>query len=354
MANYDVDYYKQLKDENYKTLLSSEIQLDNARQRALKQTNVGLASQGMNSSGYGSTINTGLENQYLSQLQSAQQNYQTQNQTIDQNAREAQVADANDQFNSLTTLMSNAGSNDNLNSIMQNYGYMNTDGSWNQEALNKLDQDSRLQLQSIYGLYNSQNTANVFNEALNGLSTGSFSTLEDLERYKTLSGYDKMTDAQKQQYDYYYNKVAENLQNEVSADLLKETTFNSKGYSSYEEALNSGEMMTGKEWGASSDGRSEDITAVKDELKVLYGTLTNNNTQNGTVAALANGNSGNIIYMIYYNGSWYKTNRTQFLSSNNKEMIVGGKIAQSTDLRSLINLENYDEIKEQLEQNKQY
>ena len=38
-SNDETDYYEQLKQENYKALLSKEIQLDNARQRALKNTN---------------------------------------------------------------------------------------------------------------------------------------------------------------------------------------------------------------------------------------------------------------------------------------------------------------------------
>lgn len=327
--NYDVDYYKQLKDENYKTLLSSEIQLDNARQRALKQTNVGLASQGMASSGYGSTANTGIESQYISGLQNAQQNYQEQNLQIDQQAHQAQVADANDKFNSLTTLMSNATSNDDLNNIMKSYGYMNPDGTWNQAALESLDQDSRLQLQSIYGLYNSQNTTNTFNNAITGLSNGSFTSKEDLERYRDMSGYDKMTETQKQQFDYYYNKAMDNLSTEISPELLKQTTYNSKGYSTYDDIVKSSETMLGNNNGSSTDGRNDKIggnNGVRDELEVLFNQFSPNSLQNGTVAQLVNGTSGNTIYLIFYNGAWYKTSSDQYNSSSHQIDIQGGRV----------------------------
>lgn len=83
MADENLDYYKALKQENYNALLDKEIQLDNARQRALRNTNTSLAAAGFASSGYGQTANLGIENQYLQGLQQAHKNYQDVNADYD-------------------------------------------------------------------------------------------------------------------------------------------------------------------------------------------------------------------------------------------------------------------------------
>jgi len=222
-STYDKDYYQALKDENYKALLQSEIQLDSARQRAMKNTQTQLAAQGMANSGYGSTNQTGIEGQYLTGLQNAQQNYQNQNLQIDQNKREAESAYQNEQFNSLTALMSGATSNDELNNLMvqQGYGTVGDDGkfAWNQQKLAGMNQDDALQLQSIYGMYDSQLATNAkntneatFANTINNLSQSDFDNKEDLENWKnTFVKYDEMTDEQKKQFDYLYNKKVKEL-----------------------------------------------------------------------------------------------------------------------------------------------
>lgn len=72
MPEEEFDYYKALKDQNYSTLLDNQIQLDNARQRALKNTNVGLAAAGFDSSGYSQLARQGIESQYLQAFQQNQ------------------------------------------------------------------------------------------------------------------------------------------------------------------------------------------------------------------------------------------------------------------------------------------
>ena len=155
MANKDQDYYEALKSENYKTLLNSEIQLDNARQRALKQSSVGMNAQGLAGSGYQQLANNGIESQYLTGLQNAQQQYQNQNNVINEQQRQENLAQQNSNFESLTTLLSQAGNTEQLSSIMQSMGYMDANGNYTAKY-NDLGADNQAQLNTLYNLYNSQ------------------------------------------------------------------------------------------------------------------------------------------------------------------------------------------------------
>ena len=78
----DENYYELLKKQNYEALLNKEVQLDNARSRALKYTYANLSAMGLASSGYGQTALNGIENQYLSALETAEQGYNQENTNI--------------------------------------------------------------------------------------------------------------------------------------------------------------------------------------------------------------------------------------------------------------------------------
>ena len=85
------DYYQMLKDENYNTLLSKEIQLNNARERALRNTNANLNAMGLASSGYGQMAQTGVEGQYLTAMEGANQTYQNTANQIKQDEYNAKI-----------------------------------------------------------------------------------------------------------------------------------------------------------------------------------------------------------------------------------------------------------------------
>jgi len=149
------EYYKYLKDENYKSLLSAEMQLDSARQRAMKNTQTQMAAQGLASAGYGSTNQMGIENQYLQGLQNAQNQYQQQQTQINFAEQEAKE----NQYNSLTQMMGSAQSRDELGNLLQAQGYgryENGNFAWNKDKLDELGEDNAINLQSLYGMYGSQ------------------------------------------------------------------------------------------------------------------------------------------------------------------------------------------------------
>ena len=166
----ETNYYDLLKQENYKALLDKEIQLDNARQRAYKQTNVALASQGMQTSGYGATANTGIESQYISALENASTDYQTSQNNIRQQEIASETTSSNDAFQSLTTLMGQSTSASDLDNLMKQYGYIDTNGQWDESKLSTLNENDRNQLKFIYSLYNNQLAKNDYlsNSTVNG------------------------------------------------------------------------------------------------------------------------------------------------------------------------------------------
>lgn len=240
MANkYDKDYYEELKSENYKTLLDSEIQLDNARQRAMQNSQTQLNAMGMGSSGYGSTVKTGLESQYLSGLQNAQNAYQDRNMQIGQQQRQAEMAEADDRFNSLTALMGQAQSQDDLNKILSNYGYR-TDSGWNEDALAGMSQDDRLQLQSLYTLFNSQIANSDFGRALEALQDSGFTNKEDLDRYLTAYGLlddkgnlktDNYNQDQARMLQYAYEQALNNTSSNQAQQNASSYQYNGGNYS---------------------------------------------------------------------------------------------------------------------------
>ena len=150
-SNDETDYYEQLKQENYKALLSKEIQLDNARQRALKNTNVQVNAAGMGSSGYGMTAQTGIESQYLTALEGAGQDYQAQENVIQQQQRDENLATANDNFQSITTLMGSSSSTSQLNDILSTAGFIDKGGKWT-DKLGTLNENDQLQLKTLYNM----------------------------------------------------------------------------------------------------------------------------------------------------------------------------------------------------------
>lgn len=148
MPEQDFDYYQAMKDQRYKELLDNQIQLDNARQRALKNTNTQLAAAGFDSSGYGQTARLGLESQYLQGLQNANNSYQNDLLQINKDQHEAELAKANDDYQSYLTLLDNAYDEEDLKNTMSKAGYNVETKTWNENS--NLDETARNILEQYY------------------------------------------------------------------------------------------------------------------------------------------------------------------------------------------------------------
>jgi len=116
------DYYENLKQENYRALLSKEIQLANAKQNAMKATQNQLAGMGMAGSGYGAIQSTGIANNYLNAMAGAKEEYQTNQNKIMEAERTEQVKENEANFNSMVAVLREATSEAGMTKALADFG----------------------------------------------------------------------------------------------------------------------------------------------------------------------------------------------------------------------------------------
>lgn len=145
------NYYDLARKQEFTTLLDKEIQLENAKANALKYTNNQLANAGLNTQGYGSSANTGIYNQYLNALTSAKNTYDTNVNNINLQEQEA----GNDRFESITTMLTQASTLEQMNNLLQDYGYgtVDSEGNFNfNEKPEGISEDDWYQIKYYYNL----------------------------------------------------------------------------------------------------------------------------------------------------------------------------------------------------------
>lgn len=125
------EYYQLARDQEYKLLMDKEIALEQAKANALKYTKNQIAAQGFSGTGYGSTIQTGIHNEYLNHLNEAQTEYGENMRTIDQQEREAAETEGALDFGNMASDIQMAQSVDLLNDYMASYGLLGDDGNGN-------------------------------------------------------------------------------------------------------------------------------------------------------------------------------------------------------------------------------
>jgi len=160
------DYYEQLKNESYKTMLSKEVQAYNAEEQARKYTNAGLYANGYGTQGISESASLGIANSYSKAMKDAQNEY---DQSL-VNISKAQYEGANSDFESFATLLGNSSSTSQLSKVLEDYGYMDENGEWTNE-FNKLDKKTQSQIKSLYSLYYSEfeNQEWLQNNTINGI-----------------------------------------------------------------------------------------------------------------------------------------------------------------------------------------
>ncbi len=117
------NYYQMAKNQEYSSLLDKEIELENAKAAAFKQTNNQMAAQGFSTQGYGSSVHSGMGNKYLAAYENAKTAYQTNVNNLNQQQRQEQLNEANDRFGSVTTMLSQAETLDQMYGLLSDYGY---------------------------------------------------------------------------------------------------------------------------------------------------------------------------------------------------------------------------------------
>lgn len=153
-------YYESLKSESYKALRDAEVQASIQKDQARKYAQDSLRASGYGTQGMSESANAAIENQYLASMRNAQNTY---NETLNQigiQQEQDRINQANSDFQSLTTLLNNASSTEQLNNILSRYDITVDNGNFTfgEGAKNFSDSDRR-QIAALYGLFNDNFTA---------------------------------------------------------------------------------------------------------------------------------------------------------------------------------------------------
>lgn len=261
------DEYQQLRQQNFKALLDSQIQLSAARQNSMKQTQSQINASGFGGTGYGSMQQSSINNAFINALQSAKNNYQTQQQSIANQEQTANDTDSSTNFNNFLSILNSdaANSTDGMNKTLESYGFMNNG--------NLIDEASFKNL---------------------GYSTNDYNQLKSIYALKSSA----------------YN----------TSETIANKTVNGTGFNDYQDASSNIKTENGVD-------ASDDKWGVKNELDYLFNTYTTKDTKNGDVVKLQNANNGtsgrDYVYMIYQNGRWYQTSAN--LVDTSKAVTISGK-----------------------------
>ena len=142
MNDLDKNYYENLKNESYKAMLDSEIQASVARDQAMKYTQNQMNATGYGNQGLAQSSMVGIQNNYRNALSEAANQYDTSINEINQSELQNNVTQDDDNFKSVSALMSGATSQDVLTKIYDDY---KNDTS--------LTDSSRKQLAHLYSIY---------------------------------------------------------------------------------------------------------------------------------------------------------------------------------------------------------
>lgn len=176
------DYFKLAKEQEYGLLFDKEVALENAKANALKYTKNEINAQGFGGTGYGSSMQSGIYNSYLNRANEAKEQYADRIREIGVEERENALADANDRFQSVTTMVQGADTLENMNQVLTDYGYgsVDKDGNfvWNAEKPEGMSDDDWYQMQYYYRMKKndfdaSNSDTNVVN-TLQGLQNMTF------------------------------------------------------------------------------------------------------------------------------------------------------------------------------------
>lgn len=149
--------YDDLREQNYKNLLDNQIQLAAARQAAMKSSRMQMAAQGMAGTGYAGVVSNGLQNAYINAMNSANQSYHQTGLDIDANERKANEQSAENRFQNLTSMLSQAQNVDDMDMVLKNYGISkNDDGTLYGGLYDSMSDDDKRQLSTLYTMMANQ------------------------------------------------------------------------------------------------------------------------------------------------------------------------------------------------------
>lgn len=256
---YDDALAKAKRDQNYKSFYNTAIQLYNMKNNANKYLSNQLASQGLNTQGYGSSAQIGVNNQAANLYAENLQNYNNNEQEITNDAISRNESNQAEQDNQLVTFIQNSiangGGTEQINKFLQNYGYMDESGNYT-DKWNSLDDSRKAYIQSV----------------IDGADTTT-------EPEGTISSNIK------------YNDMS--LEKWLAYNELKAYDWNS--------------LKTSK-WGSGEGANNalDSSSGVANELNKLEEGINADRFKSGDVFKLGHGNNEWTVNVLYYNGKFYR------------------------------------------------
>lgn len=188
------DYYKLARDQEYNLLLNKEVALENAKSNAMKYTQNQINAQGFGGTGYGSSMQSGIYNNYMNKANEAYADYGEGIKNINMQENEAKLAEANDRFQSVTTMLQGADSVESMNKLLTDYGYgsMDKNGnfSWNEAKPEGMSDDDWYQMKYYYGMQKNafDQEANSSNQAVLNFGASQYMYTDgDGKNYRTVN-----------------------------------------------------------------------------------------------------------------------------------------------------------------------
>lgn len=133
---YEDALSKAAKEQNYKDYYDTALQLYNYEQNAKKYAANAMGAMGLQGSGYGSSMQSGISNNALNLYNANLRSYQQANQEADLGALQRKEAADVESDNQLITFMSNANTKEDLVNFLSNYGYTDKDGNIDTSKMN--------------------------------------------------------------------------------------------------------------------------------------------------------------------------------------------------------------------------
>lgn len=124
VSNDYLDEYQKLADaKDYQTLLDKSVADYNLKMNTQKYLNNQLANQGLNNSGYGSSLQAGTQNAYMNLLGQDYSNYQNSVRQNYQDALSRQETASKENDEQVITYLNSATTQDQLDQVLSDYGY---------------------------------------------------------------------------------------------------------------------------------------------------------------------------------------------------------------------------------------
>lgn len=151
-------YYDMVKEQKFDRLLDKEVQLENAKNQALKQTRNAVNANGFGSQGYGSSLQSGIYGRYMNALNSNDRDYSYQIDELEQQRKQDLNNNKEEAYQQIVTLMSSGNNNmERVNEYLSSVGLGDYDTEGNFAWGNKPDSMSQADWTQLQYLYNLQN-----------------------------------------------------------------------------------------------------------------------------------------------------------------------------------------------------